>query len=94
MITIRLCKDCRWAALEKHQDGTVWLCTHPLSKFVPPPDHVTGRSVKPRQLNCAEARLFPDGHTCGPQGQYWNRDKWQPSKRGGRRLLCPKSPSQ
>jgi hypothetical protein len=66
----RLCKDCRWAALEESEAGTMWRCTHLRSKFVPPPDYVTGKPVKPRQLSCYEARYF-DGYACGPQGRYW-----------------------
>jgi hypothetical protein len=46
----------------------VWRCTHPRSKFVPPPDYVTGKPVTPRQLRCYDARFFDDGSTCGPQG--------------------------
>jgi hypothetical protein len=68
MSTSRLCKDCRWAALEENESGMVWRCTHPRSKFIPPPDYVTGKTVKPRQLSCYEARNFGD---CGPQGGYW-----------------------
>jgi hypothetical protein len=45
----RLCKDCRWAALEEKETGMVWRCAYPRSKFVPPPDYVTGKPVKPRQ---------------------------------------------
>jgi hypothetical protein len=71
MTTIRLCKDCRWAALEEEKSEMVWRCTHQRSKFVPSPDYATGRPVKPRQLRCGEARFFDDGHTCGPQGRYW-----------------------
>jgi hypothetical protein len=67
-VTIQLCKDCRWAALEENESGMVWRCTHPCSKFVPPPDYVTGKTVKPRQLTCYQARNFGD---CGPQGRYW-----------------------
>jgi hypothetical protein len=67
----RLCKDCRWAALEENKSGLVWRCTHPSSKFVPPPDYVTGKPVMPRQLRCSEARYFDDGSTCGPQARYW-----------------------
>jgi hypothetical protein len=74
----RPCKDCRWAALEewaapeeKESDEMVWRCTHPRSKFVPLPDYVTGKPVKPRQLSCYEARWFDDGHTCAPPGRYW-----------------------
>ena len=71
MITIRLCKDCRWAALEGNETEMAWRCTHPSSKFVPQPDYVTGKPVKPHQLKCYDARYFDDGRTCGPQGQYW-----------------------
>jgi hypothetical protein len=68
MSVSRLCKDCRWAALEEKEAGMVWLCTHPRSKFVPPPDYVTGKPVKQRQLSCYESRNLGD---CGPQGRYW-----------------------
>jgi hypothetical protein len=71
MSTVRLCKECRWAALEEQESGMVWLCTHSSSKFVPSPDYVTGKPVTPRQLRCSEARYFDDGHTCSPQGRYW-----------------------
>jgi hypothetical protein len=64
----RLCKDCRWAALEETESGMVWRCTHTRSKFVPSPDYVTGKPVKVRQMSCYEARNFGD---CGPQGGYW-----------------------
>jgi hypothetical protein len=47
--------------------ATFALCTHSRSKFVPPPDYVTGKPVKPRQLSCYEARNFDD---CGPQGRF------------------------
>ena len=66
-MTIQLCKDCRWAALEEAESGMVWRCTHTRSKFVPPPDYVTGKPVKARQLSCYEARNFDD---CGPQGRF------------------------
>jgi hypothetical protein len=71
MSTIRLCKDCRWAALEENESGMVWRCTHPRSIFVPPPDYVTGKPVVQRQLRCYDARYFEDGHACGPHGRYW-----------------------
>lgn len=58
MSTPRLCKDCRWAALEETESGMVWRCTHPRSKFTPPPDYVTGRPVRPYQLKCYDARFF------------------------------------
>jgi hypothetical protein len=64
--TVRLCKDCRWAALEENESGMVWRCTHQCSKFVPPPDYVTGKPVTPRQLRCYDARYFDDGSSCGP----------------------------
>jgi hypothetical protein len=70
MVT-RLCKDCRWAALEENEAGMVWRCTHQRSKFVPPPDYVTGKPVKPHQLKCHDARYFDDCYSCGPQGRYW-----------------------
>jgi hypothetical protein len=71
MSTLRLCKDCRWAALEENESGMVWRCTHRCSKFMPPPDYVTGKPVKTRQLSCYEARRFDDASNCGPQGRYW-----------------------
>jgi hypothetical protein len=46
-------------------------CIHHRSKFVPQPDYVTGKPVKPRELTCYKARLLDDGYTCGPQGPYW-----------------------
>jgi hypothetical protein len=67
----RLCKDCRWAALEEDESGMVYRCTQPRSMFLPSPDYVTGKPVEPRQLRCSDARYFDDGHTCGPQGRYW-----------------------
>jgi hypothetical protein len=71
-MTVQLCKDCRWAALEEESgDSMVWRCMHPRSKFTPPPDYVTGKPVTPRQLRCSEARYFDDSHTCGPQGRFW-----------------------
>jgi hypothetical protein len=70
MSTVRLCKDCRFAALEEKESGMTWRCTHPSSKFVPSPDYVTGKPVTPRQLRCSEARYF-DYDRCGPQGRYW-----------------------
>jgi hypothetical protein len=76
MTTVRMCRECRWAALEewaalagKEFDETAWRCTHPRSKFVLPPNYVTGSPVKPVQLRCYLARGFSD--FCGPQGQYW-----------------------
>jgi hypothetical protein len=51
MTMIRLCKDCRWAALEKRgTDGVD--CTHPSSKFVradPRPEHLPKRAAAPLQ---------------------------------------------
>ena len=71
MSVSRLCKDCRWASLEENESGMVWRCTHPSSRFVPPPDYVTGKPVKPHQLRCYDTRYFDDGYRCGPQGRYW-----------------------
>jgi hypothetical protein len=72
----RPCKDCRWAALEewaapeeKESDEIAWRCTHPRSKFLLPPDYVTGKSAKPVHLRCYLARGLND--FCGQQGQYW-----------------------
>jgi hypothetical protein len=71
----RLCKDCRWAALEENEPGMVWRCTHASSKFVPPPDYVAGKPVTPYQLRCYDARYFDDGYRCGPQGGIGKHDK-------------------
>ena len=71
MTATRLCKDCRWAALEDGETEMVWRCTHPRSEFVPSPDYVTGKPVTPVQLKCQQARWFDDGRYCGPQGRYW-----------------------
>jgi hypothetical protein len=60
MSMYRLCKDCRWAALEEDESGMVYRCTHPCSMFLPSPDYVTGKPVKPRQLRCSEAWYFDD----------------------------------
>ena len=62
MSVSRLCKDCRWAALEESESGIVWRCTHARSTFVPPPDYVTGKPVEPRLLRCYDARYFDDGY--------------------------------
>ena len=63
---IRLCKDCRWAALEESDSGMVWRCTHPRSRFVLPPNYVSRKPVKPYQLKCYGARYFDGGYTRGP----------------------------
>jgi hypothetical protein len=71
MSVSRLCKDCRWAALEENEIRDRVVLYSPSSKFVPPPDYVTGKAVKSYQLRCYDAGYFDDGHTCGPQGRYW-----------------------
>jgi len=48
----------------------VWICTHPSSKFVPEPDYVTGKPVKPYQLKRYDARSLDDDYRCAPQGRY------------------------
>jgi hypothetical protein len=54
----RLCKDCCWAALEENESGMVWRCTHPRSKFVPPPDLVTGKSVQGATAELLRSPVF------------------------------------
>jgi hypothetical protein len=54
----------------KTKPWMVWRCTHQCSKFVPLPDYVNGKPVKPYQLKCHDARYFDDGYTCGSQGRY------------------------
>jgi hypothetical protein len=44
---------------QENESGIAWRCTHP-SKFVPPPDYVTGKPVKPYQLRCYDAWYFDD----------------------------------
>jgi hypothetical protein len=75
MSAVRLCDDCRWAALEGTGSGMVWRCTHSRAKFTPPPDYVTGKPVKPYQLKCYNARYFNYGIPAGRKGDIGKRDE-------------------
>jgi len=66
---IKLCKDCRWAALEEQDGAMTWLCTHRSGRFRPLPDYVTGKPVEVVQLPCKWARS--DSERCGQEGKYW-----------------------
>jgi hypothetical protein len=69
---IRLCKDCRHAALvEQPAEGMVWTCSHSSASFLPDPDYVTGKPRQAIQLPCRLARQGWEPRYCGPEGKYW-----------------------
>ena len=78
-MTIKLCKDCRWAVNSFPQATAVpdwdWCCNHPSSAWTPPENFVTGAAEPPRQSSCQFAREKSNGLThddlCGPSGRYW-----------------------
>jgi hypothetical protein len=71
---MNLCRDCRWAedrgaTLLTHH-AYDWICRHPASQRMPPPDYVTGAPQDPRTTDCVGMRQDWAG-ACGPQGRYW-----------------------
>jgi hypothetical protein len=69
--TIRLCKDCRRAALVEQQAEMVWECSHPSARWLPDPDYVTGKPREPTQLSCRLARQGWEPQHCGREGKHW-----------------------
>ena len=53
MIDVLLCKDCRYAEDVRGR----WLCRHPTSVVVPPPDRVTGATREPYPDQCLFVRI-------------------------------------
>ena len=69
---LKLCKDCRHAALVEDDDGKWhWRCGHRTARFTPDPDYVTGREVVAYQLPCRLARW--DEVRCGRDARYWEQ---------------------
>jgi hypothetical protein len=67
---MKLCKDCRWAALDEDEvKQMAWHCSHPSARFTPDPDYVTGKPVNSVQLSCKWVRWDED--RCGAQGKHW-----------------------
>ena len=72
MIDVLLCKDCRYAEDVRGR----WLCRHPTSVVVPPPDRVTGATREPYSDQCSFVRIDQEmfrPKLCGSQCRYWRR---------------------
>ena len=94
--SVKLRKDCRFAALVEDDKGKFyWRCDHRTARFKPDPDYVTGKAVVEYQLPCRLARW--DETRCGPEailgtanrliGPERSASRARPRSRRGNRVL-------